>query len=59
MVESASVFRFLNTSAGMLLCENQILPIVQVYKFDISPICHPINLTLEGLCHSVHCNHPD
>jgi len=59
MVDIPSVFRRINTVVQILVGETNIYGVQQVDQFEIGSMCHLVDDSLEGLCHSGHCDHQD
>jgi len=51
------VIRLINPGVQLLLGKIGVRRVQQVEEFQICSICHLINDSLEGLCHSGHCNY--
>jgi hypothetical protein len=58
-VDIPSVFGLVNTGVQILVREIRIFRVQQVNEFEISSICHLVDVTLERLCNTGHCYHQD
>jgi len=54
-----SVFRLVNTGVQILRGEICIFSVQQVDEFEICSTCHLVDDSLEGICHSGHCDQQD
>jgi len=57
MVDTPSVFQLINTGVQILMGEFPIFSVKQVDQFEIGSMCHLVDDSLQGLCHSALCNH--
>jgi hypothetical protein len=53
------VLRLINTGVQIHVGEIGIFGMQLVDKFEIVSMCALVDLTLEGLCNSRHCDQPD
>jgi hypothetical protein len=58
-VDIPLVFGIINTGVEILVGEMPILRLQKVLDFEIGLMCHLVDVSLEGVCHSRHCNYHD
>jgi hypothetical protein len=58
-VDIPSVFRLINTGIQILVGEICIFSVQQADLFEFGSMCHLVDDSLKGLCHSGHCDHQD
>jgi len=56
-VDIGSVFQLIKAAVQILMGVIPIFGVQQVDKFEIGSMCHLVDDSLEGLCHSRHCDH--